>query len=76
MEQTHVQEHSVVLGATAAHDLNRVCYTTYKHNPNSGTVSRRNHSETSTSAHDRDADGRLAEGDGWPLPAVAVQSPT
>ena len=28
------------------------------------------------SAHDRDADGRLAEGASWPAPAVAVQSLT
>ena len=38
----------------------------YSHNPNSEIVSRRNYSDTSGSAHDRDADGRLAEGDGWP----------
>ena len=48
----------------------------YSHNPNSEIVSRRNYSDTSGSAHDRDADGRLAEGDGWPATAVAVQSLT
>ena len=48
----------------------------YSLRPVSGTPPRGNQSETSTSAHDRDADGRVPEGDGWPAMAVAVQSLT
>ena len=47
----------------------------YSFIPSSEIVSCGNFSDSSGSAHDRDADGRLTEGAGWPVPAVAVQSP-